>query len=663
MTLLGTLALSFTTEAGAAIRVEHAPTTGCDACFVDVTASVSIVGSDVIIDQPQDGVYRIYSTTPLFESLGTLSFTNASGALVSLLLLAPPASDFTAEQPPPGAIAFNSWMGGLNPGAASVTAQMSIVGNVEGVIMVDNLHRLDTPGDIDADIVTQGVITGMTCDNFGGAINPTPGETLDLLAIQASGVIGGTITARDIGLIFADGGLGSIDSSSGDPMCDPRAVIHAQRSIGSITAPRMCATITTDTTVASLESGIGFIDIFDGSATGSITAARLGLGAAPSGAIFISDDADHLTIDLTDGLPPASSIVVGGGWTSAAPSSLSPQLLVLGSGAFQGSPTHRLAGQVVFDDRNLGALADGWFYVFNDPYNPEAPYRRFIVKSDGAYNNDFTAADLGGGVVGTLPFRFSGADSWPPPGDDLTLTEAPQPGVPVRLFHTGPVGWNAGAGVPVRIHRTAFGSGVWVDITDCVDVHFDPGLERLVLLTPEHQFANGYDYRFLVDTIDVAAAGLECLSGFAGGLAPEGHGDTYEIDIGNACPWDLDHDGITGFDDLNVMLDAWGATCFPPGDIDNDGVVEFDDLNALLGQWGLACGQTRAGESMIASAPGALVASGLSTHVCPALPPMGFETNEAFTATLEAADQAAADDLIQLLKAHVILHLAAENTP
>ena len=57
-----------------------------------------------------------------------------------------------------------------------------------------------------------------------------------------------------------------------------------------------------------------------------------------------------------------------------------------------------------------------------------------------------------------------------------------------------------------------------------------------------------------------------------------------------ACP-DADGDGEVNFDDLNIILAAWGSAG-PAGDVapaGGNGVVDFDDLNAVLTAWGSAC--------------------------------------------------------------------------
>lgn len=52
-----------------------------------------------------------------------------------------------------------------------------------------------------------------------------------------------------------------------------------------------------------------------------------------------------------------------------------------------------------------------------------------------------------------------------------------------------------------------------------------------------------------------------------------------------ACPSDLDSDGVTGPQDLAVLLGAWG-TAGVAADLDGDGSVQAADLALLLGAWG-----------------------------------------------------------------------------
>jgi hypothetical protein len=55
---------------------------------------------------------------------------------------------------------------------------------------------------------------------------------------------------------------------------------------------------------------------------------------------------------------------------------------------------------------------------------------------------------------------------------------------------------------------------------------------------------------------------------------------------GPTCDGDFDGDGGVEFDDLVLMLMAWGSCSGCPQDLDGDGDVRFDDLLLLLDAWG-----------------------------------------------------------------------------
>jgi hypothetical protein len=63
----------------------------------------------------------------------------------------------------------------------------------------------------------------------------------------------------------------------------------------------------------------------------------------------------------------------------------------------------------------------------------------------------------------------------------------------------------------------------------------------------------------------------------------DGVGDACDTDT---CLGDLDGDGAVGFQDLLIMLSAWGPCAGCPADLDGDDAVEFGDLLILLSSWG-----------------------------------------------------------------------------
>jgi hypothetical protein len=58
--------------------------------------------------------------------------------------------------------------------------------------------------------------------------------------------------------------------------------------------------------------------------------------------------------------------------------------------------------------------------------------------------------------------------------------------------------------------------------------------------------------------------------------------------MAEACPWDLNDDGVVGIGDLLALLAAWGTNPGGPPDFDGDGTVGIFDLLELLANWG-AC--------------------------------------------------------------------------
>ncbi len=77
---------------------------------------------------------------------------------------------------------------------------------------------------------------------------------------------------------------------------------------------------------------------------------------------------------------------------------------------------------------------------------------------------------------------------------------------------------------------------------------------------------------------------------------PQGNNEAYLVTIRNPllCPGDADYDDHVDFDDLNLVLAAWGREegqigFIPEADVDQSGAIDFNDLNIVLANWGAAC--------------------------------------------------------------------------
>ena len=51
------------------------------------------------------------------------------------------------------------------------------------------------------------------------------------------------------------------------------------------------------------------------------------------------------------------------------------------------------------------------------------------------------------------------------------------------------------------------------------------------------------------------------------------------------CPADIDNSGVVDFEDLLLVLDAWGNKGGPE-DLDGSGFVDIGDLLVVLAAWG-----------------------------------------------------------------------------
>ncbi|MCA9310378.1 MAG: hypothetical protein KDA21_04180, partial [Phycisphaerales bacterium] len=101
-------------------------------------------------------------------------------------------------------------------------------------------------------------------------------------------------------------------------------------------------------------------------------------------------------------------------------------------------------------------------------------------------------------------------------------------------------------------------------------------------------------------TLDVSGPGVPDGIAFGAGvsgMAVEGAGVLTLAELSGdgtivltwGCEGDITGDGAVNFDDLNLVLDQWGASgvmCDPSG----DGVMGFDDLNLVLATFGATCG-------------------------------------------------------------------------
>jgi hypothetical protein len=201
----------------------------------------------------------------------------------------------------------------------------------------------------------------------------------------------------------------------------------------------------------------------------------------------------------------------------------------------------------------------------------------------------FAAVDLATGVGGNHPWVIKGQLDGDTATDRIIVRNGEklvQEGDPVPDIEGDFVFTSFGTG-PVRIANTedVLWYGEWNDPNGDVN----SGLFRNQdLLVQEGVTEIG---GVLVDTIRGITDGFAFSSNgrfvlFEAALE-NGVEGAYLIDLGGACPEDLNDSGAVDVDDLLLLLAAWGEMGVPE-DLSGDGVVAVDDLLLLLAAWG-AC--------------------------------------------------------------------------
>lgn len=194
------------------------------------------------------------------------------------------------------------------------------------------------------------------------------------------------------------------------------------------------------------------------------------------------------------------------------------------------------------------------------------------VGEAGAVSGDGTwVIGLGAGSGATLGWRWSQDTGL------LTLPPTPIPALP-RAF---PTGISEDGSRIVLFYRTQFppatgGEGyLWIDGT----------LHSLETLAAEQGVKIPSGVRMALP-LGMSSDGYTIV-GTA--RTPSGvQGFILDLPRPNACPADLDDDGVVGPIDLAILLSAWG-TAGGPADLDHDGIVGPTDLTILLSAWG-PCG-------------------------------------------------------------------------
>jgi len=603
-------------SATADIRVEIFPIGGGTA-----TVQTFPPGSDVSLTLDNNDDFVRVRTIPSGQDVGEITIQGSGDSKIELFLGS--VTPGTGPLSTPGA---RNW-DGLTSFRDNIELKAFITGDLTGSVGADRIVRMDVEGTIRAGI------SQTTSPNLGGgaffisasAIQPGVSIRADHGNIGLVQTTGFSILGADIRAI--QGLINNVEALSGD-IGTPAAPMSlaARDGINRISGGNIYANIDPDDNPASPDSGslgqllVGFdfdgtigLESFNEIRIGRDLLGQVSLGAQLSGAQVFNIGRSFGTVSN-----PAK--IVFEDFDAMA-----------GTGG--------IAGQVSINDSDLGGVWAAGSTVENQS--------GAIVLTGPAYTQ--TAASIGGGAVGLVPFDLHEESSDPvggssvPPDATVDFKAYDQPAV---VRHYGPTTFSVTP--PVVVERRRIGtSGAWIDVSSGLAYSLADAGRELVLTPPtspgsDFRFYKGFDYR--------VAPTADLLCDVAASPKPPVAAYTYEFSVPDACQGDLDGDGAIGSADLALLLGVWGPC--PAGtnpclaDIDGNGEVGSSDLALLLGRWGAACFGESAGSGGMQA-----MQQQAGTPAPPIIASFGFETVEEYTAWLETLTQKELDEhIVELLE-------------
>jgi hypothetical protein len=482
------------------------------------------------------------------------------------------------------AISFNSKTAGYDivlsglyaPGLESVFDIRANAGEYINSVVID----VDGPAAGSPVIVrVQGETPGLL-SGVGAIVQTGSGETI-LNRVQTTGdvglvhveVIGDLIAGRDvIGPVTATTsnnalrGITSVQAARdilGDVTADNGRIllVWAQRDIGSgavpvtIRARHHVYHVMADQVFANINARYngstgGFWALVCNRFSGTLEAEKLIFNS------FNNADARMAIYDLFDG-----SIIIGKNYNAAT------QYIEV--------PADGLQGQIIVNADNLA----GGTWSAPVRVGPNGHPQQIILNTP---NYTHTAAQLGGGAVGLVPFGLHNSSCIPANGATVQTQSGSLP-LSVELRHYGPVTW--GAAAPLAIDRRPAGStGAYAPFPMSNFTLSRTAADRALVVSKGSGaalgFEPGYQYRIRRTPALVCAVPA----------APQVIWDSdYIITVTRPpCTGDVDSNGMVNVDDLILVILFWGPAlpAFPAPDIDQDGMVDVDDLIQVILHWG-----------------------------------------------------------------------------
>jgi hypothetical protein len=321
---------------------------------------------------------------------------------------------------------------------------------------------------------------------------PLTGSAADLIRIGGN-FLGSIVASDHIDRIDATGTLGSSSSLAS----------IASKTIFSIAASSIHADISTSSSNDS--DFIQRIEARTGPIVGSVSTFRLVPSSTMGQLVCFLKAAGDLDANVTieqdvdsrNGSDPV--IDIGGEFKAGRKISIGTWLLgqYLGSGVggLRVRTPGGLKGQVIINERNIGG---GWASVATIGTGAGAILLGPGQPGGSAYQP--TAASLGGGSIGLVPFRLHATDCTPISGGNPTFANSPSASNPIKVRHYGPVTFS---GTPMLVTRRPLGSsGSFITFySGCFSFVRDANT-NVVLVTPSNApsgitpvFPNGWEYK------------------------------------------------------------------------------------------------------------------------------------------------------------------------
>lgn len=280
------------------------------------------------------------------------------------------------------------------------------------------------------------------------------------------------------------------------------------------------------------------------------------------------------------------SIVLGERFTSAYPNAVPRELRFGPSG---------LKGRVVLNAFNTS------------PAEWNAPVRvGYQTGSETTLQSPLytqTPAQIGGGIVGVVPYNAYPETCEPAPGSVQSATDDT-----VAVRFKGYVNYTGNLGVEVwqRPAGSASGTAYSRDLTNCFDHSRLAGFagtqirSNVDITLPTFRNFRPGDYevrpKSAMSSYDVNQSTI---------LGPVSGTNHYRFTVVDPCPGDFNRDGQRNTEDLQVILGAFGTnisstTCGHRADLNGDWAINTADLTNFLGDFGTPCSSSRPGQPLSA---------------------------------------------------------------